>query len=68
MMFGEGGYLDKPIYHWLGQILYILFTFLISVVLMNLLNGLAVDDIHNIMLEVGISIIILEVDVHIITH
>ena len=53
MLFGDLGYVDKPIYHWLGQILYILFAFLIPVVLMNLLNGLAVDDIRNIMLEVN---------------
>jgi hypothetical protein len=66
MTFGDMGYIDKPIYHWLGQILYILFTFLITVVLMNLLNGLAVDDIHNIMMEVSVHSFIIKISVHII--
>ena len=53
MAFAETNYLELPIHHWLGQILYVIFVLLITLVLMNLLNGLAVDDIQNIMKEVG---------------
>ena len=38
--------------HWLGYLLFTIFVFLIVIVLMNLLNGLAVSDISKIQKEV----------------
>ncbi|XP_023346076.1 uncharacterized protein LOC111715063 [Eurytemora carolleeae] len=52
MFTGEFNYNDFPIRHWLGYLLFIMFVFLMTVVLMNLLNGLAVSDIHKIQKEV----------------
>ena len=52
MFTGEMDYTDIPIRHWLGDLLFVLFVFLMVIVLMNLLNGLAVSDIHKIQKEV----------------
>ena len=52
MFAGEMDYTDIPIQHPLGYILFLLFVFLMVIVLMNLLNGLAVSDIHKIQKEV----------------
>ena len=52
MFSGEMDYTDIPIQHPLGYILFLLFVFLMVIVLMNLLNGLAVSDIHKIQKEV----------------
>ena len=52
MFTGELDYTDIPMQHWLGQLLFLIFVFLIVVVIMNLLNGLAVSDIHKIQKEV----------------
>jgi len=52
MFTGELDYTDIPMQHWLGQLLFLIFIFLIVVVIMNLLNGLAVSDIHKIQKEV----------------
>ena len=48
MFTGELDYTDIPMQHWLGQLLFLIFIFLIVVVIMNLLNGLAVSDIQKI--------------------
>jgi len=52
MFAGEMDYTDIPIQHPLGYILFLLFVYLMVIVLMNLLNGLAVSDIHKIQKEV----------------
>ena len=52
MFAGEMDYTDINIQHPLGYVLFLLFVFLMVIVLMNLLNGLAVSDIHKIQKEV----------------
>ena len=52
MFAGEMDYTDIPIKHDMGYVLFLLFVYLMVVVLMNLLNGLAVSDIHKIQKEV----------------
>merc|ERR1712080_218618 len=39
--------------HWLGYLLFYIFVFLMVIVMINLLNGLAVSDIRKIQKEVG---------------
>ena len=45
-------YNDLEFGHWLGYVIFVLFAFLLIIVLMNILNGLAVSDIHKIQEEV----------------
>ena len=52
MFIGEMDYNDLEFDHWLGYVIFILFAFLLVIVLMNILNGLAVSDIHKIQEEV----------------
>ena len=52
MFIGEMDYNDLEFEHWLGYVIFILFAFLLVIVLMNILNGLAVSDIHKIQEEV----------------
>ena len=52
MFIGEMDYLDLLFKHWLGYVFFVLFVFLMIIVLMNILNGLAVADIHKIQEEV----------------
>ena len=52
MFIGEMDYLDLEFKHWLGYVFFVLFVFLMVIVLMNILNGLAVSDIHKIQEEV----------------
>lgn len=52
MFVGEMDYTDLNFTHWLGYIIFVLFVFLLVIVLMNILNGLAVSDIHKIQEEV----------------
>ena len=52
MFIGEMDYLDLEFKHWLGYVVFVLFVFLMIIVLMNILNGLAVSDIHKIQEEV----------------
>jgi hypothetical protein len=52
MFSGEMDYTDLVIKHWLGYLLFAIFVFLMVIVMMNLLNGLAVSDIHKIQKEV----------------
>ena len=52
MFVGEMDYTDLQFHHWLGQVIFVLFIFLMIIVLMNILNGLAVSDIHKIQEEV----------------
>ena len=53
MFAGEMDYTDIPIKHWMGYVLFLLFVYLMVIVLMNLLNGLAVSDINKIQREVS---------------
>ena len=53
MFAGEMDYTDIPINHWMGYVLFVVFVYLMVIVLMNLLNGLAVSDINKIQQEVG---------------
>ena len=52
MFVGEMEYNELRFHHWLGYVIFVLFMFLIMVVLMNILNGLAVSDIGKIQEEV----------------
>lgn len=52
MFSGEMDYTDLNITHWLGYLIFAIFVFLMVIVMMNLLNGLAVSDIHKIQKEV----------------
>ena len=52
MFIGEMNYTDLEFDHWLGYVIVVLFIFLVVIVLMNILNGLAVSDIHKIQEEV----------------
>ena len=52
MFIGEMDYSDLEFSHWLGYVIFVLFAFLLIIVLMNILNGLAVSDIHKIQEEV----------------
>ncbi|TRY68237.1 hypothetical protein TCAL_06841 [Tigriopus californicus] len=52
MFVGEIDYNDLIFTHWLGYVIFVLFLFLMIIVLMNILNGLAVSDIHKIQEEV----------------
>lgn len=52
MFIGEMDYNDLEFSHWLGYVIFVLFTFLLIIVLMNILNGLAVSDISKIREEV----------------
>ena len=52
MFMGEMDYNDLEFGHWLGYVIFVLFAFLLIIVLMNILNGLAVSDIHKIQEEV----------------
>ena len=52
MFAGEMDYTDIVIKHWMGYLLFGMFVFLMVIVMMNLLNGLAVSDIHKIQKEV----------------
>ncbi len=52
MFIGEMDYTDLIFDHWLGYFIFVLFAFLLIIVLMNILNGLAVSDIHKIQEEV----------------
>ena len=51
MLTGEFNYPDIPMKHWLGRLIFVIFLFLMVIVIMNLLNGLAVSDIHKIQKE-----------------
>jgi hypothetical protein len=52
MLVGEFNYSsDLNFTHWLGYVIFALFVFLVVIVLMNVLNGLAVRDISLIMEE-----------------
>ena len=53
MFSGEMDYTDINITHWMGYLIFAIFVFLMVIVMMNLLNGLAVSDIHKIQKEVG---------------
>ena len=57
MFVGEMDYTDMTFSHWLGQVIFVAFIFLIIIVLMNILNGLAVADIHKIQEEARNTII-----------
>ena len=48
MLTGEFNYPDIPMKHWLGRVIFTIFIFLMVIVIMNLLNGLAVSDIQKI--------------------
>ena len=52
MFSGEMDYTDINITHWMGYLIFAIFVFLMVIVMMNLLNGLAVSDIHKIQKEV----------------
>ena len=52
MFMGEMDYSDLEFKHWLGYVIFVLFAFLLIIVLMNILNGLAVSDIQKIKEEV----------------
>ena len=52
MFVGEMDYNDFMFRHWLGYVIFVLFVFLLIIVLMNILNGLAVSDINKIQEEV----------------
>ena len=52
MFIGEMDYTDLEFEHWLGYVIFVLFAFLLVIVLMNILNGLAVSDINKIQDEV----------------
>ena len=52
MILGEMDYGDLEFKHWLGYVIFVLFAFLLIIVLMNILNGLAVSDINKIQDEV----------------
>ena len=52
MFMGEMDYGDLEFSHWLGYVIFVLFAFLLIIVLMNILNGLAVSDIQKIKDEV----------------
>ena len=52
MFMGEMDYSDLEFSHWLGYVIFVLFAFLLIIVLMNILNGLAVSDIQKIKEEV----------------
>ena len=52
MFIGEMDYNDLQFAHWLGYVIFIGFVYLLVIVLMNILNGLAVSDIHKIQEEV----------------
>lgn len=52
MFVGEIDYNDLIFTHWLGYVIFVMFLFLMIIVLMNILNGLAVSDIHKIQEEV----------------
>ena len=51
MLTGEFNYPDIPMKHWLGRVIFTIFIFLMVIVIMNLLNGLAVSDINKIRKE-----------------
>ena len=52
MFVGEMDYTDIIFHHWMGYVIWVLFVFLLLIVLMNILNGLAVSDIGKIREEV----------------
>ena len=52
MFVGEMDYTDLQFTHWVGQVIFAFFIFLMIIVLMNILNGLAVSDISKIREEV----------------
>ena len=52
MFTGEMDYTDLEFDHWLGYVIFVCFIYLLVIVLMNILNGLAVSDIHKIQEEV----------------
>jgi hypothetical protein len=52
MFVGEMDYTDIVFHHWLGYVIWAMFVFLLVIVLMNILNGLAVSDIGKIQEEV----------------
>ena len=52
MFTGEFDYTDIEFNHWVGYVIFVMFVFLLVVVLMNILNGLAVSDISKIQEEV----------------
>ncbi len=52
MFVGEMDYTDLQFTHWVGQLIFAFFIFLMIIVLMNILNGLAVSDISKIREEV----------------
>jgi len=52
MFAGEMDYTDIVFHHWVGYFIWVLFVFLLVIVLMNILNGLAVSDIGKIREEV----------------
>ena len=52
MFAGEMDYTDIGFHHWVGYVIWVLFVFLLVIVLMNILNGLAVSDIGKIREEV----------------
>ena len=52
MFAGEMDYTDIVFNHWVGYVIWVLFVFLLVIVLMNILNGLAVSDIGKIREEV----------------
>ena len=52
MFVGEMDYTDIVFDHWMGYVIWVLFVFLLLIVLMNILNGLAVSDIGKIREEV----------------
>ena len=52
MFAGEMDYTDIVFHHWVGYVIWVLFVFLLVIVLMNILNGLAVSDIGKIREEV----------------
>ena len=52
MFAGEMDYTDIVFNHWMGYVIWVLFVFLLVIVLMNILNGLAVSDIGKIREEV----------------
>ena len=54
MLTGEFNYPDIAMKHWLGRLIFVIFLFLMVIVIMNLLNGLAVSDIHKIQKETDI--------------
>ena len=48
MFAGEMDYTDIVFHHWMGYLIWVMFVFLLVIVLMNILNGLAVSDIGKI--------------------